>query len=116
MKNKILKRREKIKKRVRSKIVRKTDMPRLSVHRTNNHMYAQVIDDHKNCTLVAASDVSLEDKKMNRTQKAEAVGKDLATKMKKKKITRVVFDRGAFPYKGRIKALADSVRKEGITI
>lgn len=115
MKNKILKRRARIKKRVRGKILRQSDYPRMSVHRTNNHMYVQVIDDHKNVTVAASSDMKL-DGKMNRTEKAQAVAKDIAAQLKKKKITQVVYDRGAFPYKGRIKALADTVREEGITI
>lgn len=116
MKNKILKRRAKIKKRVRSRIVRQSEYPRLTVHRTNNHVYVQVVDDHKGTTLLAINDVKLEDSKLNRTQRAQAIGKDLASLMKKKKIAQVVFDRGCYPYKGRIKALAEAVREAGITI
>ena len=116
MKNKILKRRAKIKKRVRSRIVRQSEFPRLTVHRTNNHLYAQVIDDFKGQTLIAANDVTLGDTKLNNTQRAASIGKDLAARMKKKKITQVVFDRGCYPYKGRIKALAEAVREAGITI
>lgn len=115
MKNKILKRRARIKKRVRGKILRKSEFPRMSVHRTNNHMYVQVIDDHKNVTVASSNDMKL-DGKMNRTEKAQAVGKDIADQLTKKKIMQVVFDRGAYPYKGRIQALADSVREQGITI
>jgi large subunit ribosomal protein L18 len=66
-------------------------------------------------TLAASSDMRLKDK-MNRSEKARTVGKDLADQMKKKKITQVVFDRGCYPYKGRIKALAEAVREAGITI
>lgn len=115
MKNTLIKRRAQIKKRVRSRIVRQSDYLRLSVHRTNTHMYAQVIDDHKMVTLVAANDVKL-DSKMSRSDKAKAVGKELADKMKKLKITQVVFDRGCFPYKGRIQALAEAVKENGIII
>lgn len=116
MKNKILQRRAKIKKRVRSRIVRKSEFPRLSVHRTNNHLYAQVIDDHAMKTLVAINDGAIKDNKLNRTEKAQAMGKELAAAMTKKKIKQVVFDRGCYPYKGRIKALAEAVREAGITI
>ncbi len=117
MKNRILKRREKIKKRVRSRIVRQSEFPRLSVHRSNNHIYAQVIDDHKMETLASASDMKFDSKKkMTRSEKAVAVGKDLAELLKKKKIKQVVFDRGCFPYKGRVKVLADAVREAGIKI
>lgn len=116
MANKLLARRERIKKRVRSRIVRKSDYPRLTVHRSNNHIYAQVIDDHKMVTLAAASDVKLTDKKMNRTDKTKVVAVALAEQMKKKKITQVVFDRGCYQFKGRVKALAEGVRAAGITI
>ena len=116
MKNKVLKRRAQIKKRVRSRIVRQSEHPRLTVYRTNNHVYAQVIDDHTMKTLASANDAALKDKKMNRTDKATEVGKALAADLKKKKVSQVVFDRGCYPYKGRIKALAEAVREGGITI
>ncbi|MBP9815822.1 50S ribosomal protein L18 [Candidatus Woesebacteria bacterium] len=117
MKNKVLLRRKRVQKRVRSKIIRQSAYPRLSVHRTNKHIYAQVIDDHKMTTLVSASDTTAKDgEKLNSTQKAQYVGKTIAELMKKEKITQVVFDRGAYPYKGRIKVLAESVREGGITI
>lgn len=112
----LLKRRQRIKKRVRSKIVRMSEYPRLSIHRSNNHIYAQVIDDHKMVTLASANDMALKSEKMNRTQKAQKVGSLIAESMKKAKVTQVVFDRGAYPYKGRLKALADAVREAGITI
>ncbi len=116
MKNKVLLRRKKIQKRVRSKIIRQSDYPRLSVHRTNNHIYAQVIDDHKMQTLASASDSSLKDEKMKPIEKAQFVGKTIGELMKKSKISQVVFDRGSYPYKGRVKALADAVRETGVTI
>jgi large subunit ribosomal protein L18 len=117
MKNKILVRRKRVQKRVRSRIIRMSVHPRLSVHRSNKHIYAQVIDDHKMSTLVSASDASLKDgEKMSSMQKAQHVGKTIAELMKKAKITQVVFDRGSYPYKGRVKALAESVREGGITI
>jgi len=119
MKNKVLLRRKRVQKRVRSKIIGKSAYPRLSVHRTNKHIYAQVIDDQKMHTLASANDTTLEEKKdvkVTSIQKAQYVGKLIAEIMKKEKIPQVVFDRGAYPYKGRIKALAESVRENGITI
>lgn len=79
-------------------------------------MYAQVIDDYKMHTLASASDVSIKDEKMSHIEKAQHVGKEIATHMKKHKIFQVVFDRGSYPYKGRVKALAEAVREAGITI
>jgi large subunit ribosomal protein L18 len=116
MKNSLVKRRAQIKKRVRSRIVRQSEYLRLSIHRTNEHIYAQVIDDFAMKTLVTASDVKLDGKKMSRTEMAQSVGKELAAAMKAKKISQVVFDRGCYPYKGRIKALAEAVKEGGITI
>ena len=116
MKNKILLRREKIKKRVRSRIIRQSDYPRLSVHKSNVHIYAQVIDDFKMKTLASESDMKIKEEKLKKTEKAQIVGKNIAEKMKKLKIQQIVFDRGVFPYKGRIKALAEAVREAGITI
>jgi large subunit ribosomal protein L18 len=117
MKNKVLLRRKRVQKRVRSKIIRMSDYPRLSVNRSNKHIYAQVIDDHKMHTLVSANDVTVKvDDKMTSIQKAQFVGKTIAELMKKANIKQVVFDRGSYPYKGRVKALAEAVREGGITI
>ena len=116
MKNKVLLRRKRVQKRVRSSMIRVAAFPRLSVHRTNKHIYAQVIDDYKMHTLVSATDATIKQAKLSSTQKAQQVGTDIAAAMKKHKIPQVVFDRGAYPYKGRIKALAEAVREAGITI
>lgn len=116
MKNKILLRRRKTQKRVRSQIIRKSAHPRLSVHRTNKHIYVQLIDDYAMKTLASASDAKLDFKVGSNMEKAAEVGKIIAQSMKKIKVNRAVFDRGAFPYKGRIKALCEAVRNEGITI
>lgn len=86
---------------------------RLSVHRSGRYIYAQIVDDLKNITLVTASDVKIKNK-MTKTQKAIEVGKMLAEKAKKKKIKTVVFDRGWYKFHGRIKALADSSREHGL--
>jgi large subunit ribosomal protein L18 len=91
---------------------------RLSVHRTNQHMYAQIIDDKNSVTLASASTLSKEVKaavKSGGTKEAATlVGKMLATLATKKGITEVVFDRSGFIYHGRIQALAESAREHGL--
>ncbi len=92
--------------------------PRLSVHRTSRHIYAQVIDDAKGCTVAAASTLEKEMKGKLKTgadkAAAEAVGKLLAERAVGAGISDVVFDRGAYRYHGRIKALADGAREGGL--
>ena len=104
--------------KVRSRIVGTASVPRLSVYRSNAHIYAQLIDDVKGATLAAAS--SLE-KTMREGAKtgadiaaAKAVGKLIAERAKEKGIKDVVFDRGGYLYHGRIKALADAAREGGL--
>lgn len=91
---------------------------RLTVHRTNQHMYAQIIDDKNSVTLASASTVTKEAKtalKSGSTKEAAAfVGKELAVQAMAKGITEVVFDRSGFIYHGRIKALADGARDNGL--
>lgn len=116
MKNEKIRKQLHRKTRVRSKIIQKSAYPRLTVFRSNKHIYAQVIDDFKMHTLISESDSSLKDKQLTSTDKAKLVGKALAEKIKKKNIKQVVFDRGHYTYNGRIKALAEAVRESGITI
>lgn len=90
--------------------------PRLSVYRSLNHIYAQVIDDLKGATLASASSLEA-DLKLAKTGNAEAaaaVGALLARRAKEKGVTAVQFDRGGFRFHGRVKALADAARKEGL--
>ncbi|OGK39628.1 50S ribosomal protein L18 [Candidatus Roizmanbacteria bacterium RIFCSPHIGHO2_12_FULL_44_10] len=115
MKNRKLIQRERRKLRVRSKIIRQSDFPRLTVHRSNKHIYAQLIDDYKMLTLLAHNDVSIKET-VKAMDKARQVGTALAEKIKAKKIKQVVFDRGPYAYNGRIKALVEAVREGGITI
>ena len=104
--------------RIRRKISGSEARPRLSVFRSTRHIYAQIIDDGKGQTLVAASTLSGEIKeKLGGLKKAEAakeVGKLLAAKAKEKGISLVVFDRNGFIYHGRVKAVADSCRENGL--
>jgi large subunit ribosomal protein L18 len=103
---------------VRNRLFGSTERPRLSVFRSDKHIYAQVIDDYAGKTLAAASsvqkDVRGELKNGGNVKAAEAVGKAIAEKAKSAGITMVAFDRGGRKYHGRIKALADSARKAGL--
>lgn len=87
--------------------------PRLCVFRSNSAIYAQIIDDTKGATLVSSSSLELKIKN-NNLEAAAAVGKDIAEKAKKAKIKTVVFDRGGYIYHGRVKALADAARENGL--
>ena len=92
--------------------------PRLAVFRSNNHMYAQIIDDTVGNTLVSAStlqkDVKAELEKTNNVEAAACLGKVIAEKAKEKGITEVVFDRGGYLYHGRVKELAEGARENGL--
>lgn len=98
---------------VRRVLLERRQFPRLTVHRSNNFVYAQIIDDTKRVTLVSVSDRELKEK-MTKVQRAAYVGKKLAEVAVKKKITGVVFDRGWYKFHGRIKALADAARANGL--
>jgi large subunit ribosomal protein L18 len=111
-------RRLKRKMRTRGKIFGNPERPRLSVMRTNKHIYAQVIDDVKECTLVQAStlDKELRKKLKGKTlkERSKEIGLYLADRCKKKKIEKVAFDKGRFCYHGCIKSLADGAREGGL--
>ena len=102
-------------KRVRGKISGTAERPRLDVFRSSKHIYAQIIDDVKGCTLVSAS--SLEkgfEGRGNNCEAAAKVGEAIAQRAKDKGIDTVVFDRGGYLYHGRVKALAEGARKAGL--
>jgi large subunit ribosomal protein L18 len=99
--------------RVRVKLTGTAERPRLSVFRSLNHIYVQVIDDSSGKTLAAASTVVLKSGKKD-AGAAAAVGKAIAGEAKKAGIKTVVFDRGGFLYHGRIKALAEAAREAGL--
>ena len=104
--------------KLRNRFSGTAERPRLAVFRSNNHMYAQIIDDTVGNTLVAAStlekDVKAELEKTNNVEAAAYLGKVIAEKAKAKGITDVVFDRGGFIYQGKVKALADAAREAGL--
>ena len=104
--------------RMRNRFSGTAERPRLSVFRSNNHMYAQIIDDTVGNTLVAAStlekDVKAELKKTNDVEAAAYLGTVIAKKALDKGIKEVVVDRGGFIYQGKIKALAEAAREAGL--
>jgi large subunit ribosomal protein L18 len=104
------------KRRVRTALkARAGGRPRLSVHRSGRHIYAQIIDDAAGRTVAAASTLTKGSKGPGATIEAAAkVGKDLAEAAKKAGVTAVVFDRGGFLFHGRVKALADAAREGGL--
>ena len=105
---------ERRRRRVRTALRKRAgDRPRLSVHRTGKHIYAQVIDDADGRTLAAASTLGGESTGAN-VAAAAKVGQDIADAAKKAGVTQVVFDRGGFLFHGRVKALADAARAGGL--
>jgi large subunit ribosomal protein L18 len=101
-----------LKRKIRAKIMGKTDRPRLSIFRSNKHIYAQIIDDKKGVTLASATDAKI--KKGTKGEKAAQVGTMIAEAAKAKKLDKVVFDRSGFRYMGRVKLLADAARAGGL--
>lgn len=121
-------------KRIRKKITGTSQIPRLSVFRSNKYIYAQLIDDVQKKTIVAATDLKFKDKKnkhsfstnkqsfstnkhsfsTNKLERAKDVGETIAKLAKDKKIKKVVFDRDGYKYHGRVKALAQGAREGGL--
>jgi large subunit ribosomal protein L18 len=114
-KDRTLRRRASVRRRVKAAAVR--GRPRLSVHRSGKHIYAQVIDDVKGITLAAAS--SLEKDMRGKTganvEAAKSVGQMVAKRAVEKGVKAVVFDRGSYLFHGRVKALADAAREGGLS-
>ena len=104
--------------RVRNRFQGTAERPRLAVFRSNNHMYAQIIDDVAQTTLVSASttqkEVKAELEKTNDVDAAAYLGKVIAERALEKGIKEVVFDRGGFIYQGKVKALAEAAREAGL--
>ena len=102
--------------RVRAKIFGTNDRPRLSVFRSNQHIFVQLVDDNKGVTLVSSSDTDKlrGDKSSTKRSVAFLVGEDIAKKALAKKIKKVVFDKGGYRYHGRVKEVSDGARKGGL--
>lgn len=109
-------RRNRVKMRIRKRLSGTTERPRLSVFRSNNEIYAQIVDDVNHVTICAASSLEkpIAGQKSNKTEIAKLVGKALAEKASSKGINSVVFDRNGYLYHGRVKALADAAREAGL--
>jgi large subunit ribosomal protein L18 len=107
---------EKRKKRTRVKLKKVSSRSRLSVFRSNNHIYAQVIDDTKGLTLASASSLEndIYNSKISKKELAELIGKKIAERTIEKGIKDVAFDKGKYKYHGLIKILADSARSKGL--
>lgn len=97
--------------KIRKRVIGTTERPRLSVFRSDKHIFAQIIDDSKGITLVAVSDLGIKGTKM---QVALIVGQKIAKEANSKKIKMVVFDRGGFLYHGRVEQLAKGAREGGL--
>ena len=105
--------------RVRSKLkkVSKKDRYRLSISRSSKNIFAQIIDDEKNITLLSASSIEKDIKsiqKVNKSELSKIVAEKLAKKAQEKKITKIFFDRGIYKYHGRVKIFAETLRKNGM--
>lgn len=101
-------------KRVRKNISGTSEMPRLNVFRSNTQIYAQIINDETGTTLASSSSVQLKIENGGNIEGAKLVGADIAKKAKEANISKVVFDRGGYQYHGRVEALADAARENGL--
>jgi large subunit ribosomal protein L18 len=101
--------------RVRTKITGTTERPRLNVFRSNKHLYAQLIDDSQGVTIVSASTMDKDfDGTAGNVEAAKSIGETIAKRAVEKNIKSVVFDRGGYLYHGRVKALAEAARENGL--
>lgn len=107
--------RQQRKTRISSNVRGTAEKPRLSVFRSNEHLYAQIIDDSQGKTLASISEKVLGKEKKTKTEKAKDLGIALAKIATEKKIKAVVFDKGAYKYHGRVKSFADGAREGGLT-
>ena len=105
--------RKKRHKKIRSRVIGSPSKRRLSVFRSLTNIYAQLIDDQNGVVLAQASSIKSKDK-MTKTQSAQKVGEELAKKASEKKISECVFDRAGYKFHGRVKALAEAARENGL--
>ena len=109
--------RDRRRKSIRKKLSGTKEKPRLSVFRANKNMHCQIIDDVKGETLISASTLEKEfgqSEKMTKTESAKKLGEVIARRAEEKGVSEIVFDRGGYKYHGRIKALAESARQNGL--
>lgn len=105
--------RQRRQRRIRAALFGTAQRPRVSVYRSNQHVYVQAIDDNQGRTLTAGYDGQLTGTK---TERAQAVAKNVAAALKKMGVSAVIFDRGYYRYHGRVRAVADTLRAEGIQV
>lgn len=109
---------ERIRKRIRKKVRGTSERPRIYVFKSNRYVYAQALNDESGRVLVSATTLEKEFKQKNKNHKkieaCQNLGCIMGKRLKEKNINKIVFDRGIYPYHGRIKALAEAMRKEGI--
>lgn len=107
-----------IRKRIRMKIKGVLERPRIFVFKSNRYIYTQVIDDENGAVLESASTLDKEFREKNKntknTEATQVLGEILAKKLKQKKIDKIILDRGIYPYHGRVKSLAEAMRKGGL--
>lgn len=113
---KITRKTERRARRTRAAIRKHSTLPRVSVFRSLNHIYAQIIDDNAQKTVASFSSLQMKSKEGDKKSIAHAVGVELARMAKEQGITSAVFDRGSFLYHGRVKALAEGLREGGLNI
>jgi large subunit ribosomal protein L18 len=108
----------KVRKRIRAKIHGTLDRPRVFIFKSNRYIYAQAVNDENGTVLATACTLEKAFKEKNKNYKSKdacgSLGQVLAQRLKEKKIERIVFDRGIYPYHGRVKTLADALRKGGL--
>lgn len=105
--------RERIHRKLRKTVIGSAERPRLAVYRSLNNIFAQLIDDSTSKTILGVSSLKMTG---SLTDKAKAVGAEVAKQAKEKKINKVVFDRGGFPYKGSVKVVCETARENGLEI
>ena len=108
--------RKKRHKRIRAKVIGTAERPRLCVFRSNKHTYVQLIDDQQSKIIISANDLELKGTKtkQTKTEKSQDLGKLIAQKALKIKIEKIIFDRAGYSYHGRVKAVADGAREQGL--
>lgn len=107
--------RERRHRRIRAKVSGTASRPRLSIFRSNKHIYAQIIDDEQGKTLISASDAEMKSVKgKGKLETSKVVGEEVAKRAKDKKISKVVFDRSGYLYTGRVKQVAEGARAAGL--
>jgi large subunit ribosomal protein L18 len=112
---------DKRKKRIRSKLFGTSERPRLTVFRANKYSYIQLVDDSAGSTVASSNDVKIrkglkKTQELTKTDSAIKAAEDILAKMKSKKIKSVIFDRGQYKYHGRVKAIAETLRNNGIKV